>query len=82
MAEGQKHILVVDDDTRLRSLLQRYLREQGFLVTSAKDADEAKYIESNYFNNKSLTTIIRNKETAKIMTNQIFIKKPPIKLYL
>ena len=42
MAEGQKHILVVDDDTRLRSLLQRYLREQGFLVTAAKDADEAK----------------------------------------
>lgn len=42
MAEGQKHILVVDDDTRLRSLLQRYLREQGFLVTAAKDADVAK----------------------------------------
>lgn len=41
MAEVQKHILVVDDDTRLRSLLQRYLREQGFLVSAAKDADEA-----------------------------------------
>lgn len=41
MADGQKHILVVDDDTRLRSLLQRYLREQGFLVTSAKDAEDA-----------------------------------------
>jgi two-component system phosphate regulon response regulator OmpR len=42
MAEAQKHILVVDDDTRLRSLLQRYLREQGFLATAAKDADVAK----------------------------------------
>jgi len=38
MEENQKHILVVDDDTRLRSLLQRYLREQGFLVSAAEDA--------------------------------------------
>ena len=41
MQETQKHILVVDDDTRLRSLLQRYLREQGFLVSAAKDAKDA-----------------------------------------
>lgn len=41
MADVQKHLLIVDDDTRLRSLLQRYLREQGFLVTAAKDAYEA-----------------------------------------
>lgn len=41
MQEVQKHILVVDDDTRLRILLQRYLREQGFLVSAAKDAFEA-----------------------------------------
>ncbi|MBE6463273.1 MAG: response regulator transcription factor [Alphaproteobacteria bacterium] len=41
MQETQKHILVVDDDTRLRSLLQRYLREQGFLVSAAKDANDA-----------------------------------------
>ena len=42
MFEKQKHILVVDDDTRLRSLLQRYLREQGYLVSAAKDVAEAK----------------------------------------
>ena len=42
MSEKQKHILVVDDDTRLRSLLQRYLREQGYLVSAAKDVAEAK----------------------------------------
>lgn len=41
MQTAQKHLLVVDDDTRLRSLLQRYLREQGFLVTAAKDAEQA-----------------------------------------
>ncbi|MBP3687862.1 MAG: response regulator transcription factor [Alphaproteobacteria bacterium] len=41
MADTLKHILVVDDDTRLRSLLRRYLTEQGFLTSAAKDAAEA-----------------------------------------
>lgn len=48
MQETKKHILVVDDDTRLRSLLQRYLREQGFLVSAAKDAIEAENFIQNY----------------------------------
>ena len=36
------HILVVDDDTRLRQLLKRYLSDQGFRVTTAGDAAEAR----------------------------------------
>jgi len=48
MEENQKHILVVDDDTRLRSLLQRYLREQGFLVSAAEDALVAEKFLSLY----------------------------------
>ena len=36
------HILVVDDDARLRGLLTRYLAEQGFRVTVAADAVEAR----------------------------------------
>ena len=36
------HVLVVDDDARLRSLLSRYLAEQGFRVTTASDALEAR----------------------------------------
>lgn len=38
----EAHILVVDDDARLRSLLSRYLAEQGFRVTTAADAAEAR----------------------------------------
>lgn len=40
------HILVVDDDTRLRELLRRYLSESGFLVSVAKDAAEARRLLS------------------------------------
>ena len=36
------HILVVDDDSRLRSLLHRYLSENGFRVTGASDANVAR----------------------------------------
>jgi DNA-binding response OmpR family regulator len=35
---SDKKILVVDDDQRLRELLQRYLGEQGFSVRTAEDA--------------------------------------------
>ena len=35
------HILVVDDDSRLRTLLQRYLKQNGFRVTTAGDAQQA-----------------------------------------
>jgi two-component system phosphate regulon response regulator OmpR len=36
------HILVVDDDTRLRGLLARYLGEQGFVVATAQNAFDAR----------------------------------------
>ncbi len=45
-----KHILIVDDDQRLRELLVRYLIEQGFSVHSAKDgaAMEAMLAENKF----------------------------------
>jgi two-component system, OmpR family, phosphate regulon response regulator OmpR len=36
------HILVVDDDVRLSALLSRFLAENGFRVTTAQDAREAR----------------------------------------
>jgi two-component system phosphate regulon response regulator OmpR len=38
MAEHKTKILVVDDDLRLRDLLNRYLTEQGFAVRAVADA--------------------------------------------
>ncbi|MBU8539706.1 response regulator [Falsiroseomonas tokyonensis] len=37
------HLLVVDDDARLRALLQRFLTEQGFRITAAADAAAARH---------------------------------------
>jgi len=42
MDATESHLLVVDDDARLRDLLRRYLTDQGFRVTTAGDAAEAR----------------------------------------
>ena len=42
MVETEPHLLVVDDDPRLRELLRRYLSDNGFRVTVAVDAEEAR----------------------------------------
>lgn len=36
------HVLVVDDDGRIRELMARYLKENGFRVTTAGDAENAR----------------------------------------
>ncbi len=36
------HLLVVDDDERIRGLLQKFLIRNGFLVTAARDAGQAR----------------------------------------
>ena len=36
------HVLVVDDDDRIRELVKQYLEDNNFLVTSAKDALDAR----------------------------------------
>ena len=41
MENNKKHILVVDDDDRIRNLLKDYLNDNGFLTSSAKDGNEA-----------------------------------------
>jgi len=44
LSDTAAHILVVDDDRRLRELLTRYLGDHGFRVTSAKDAADARAV--------------------------------------
>ena len=42
MNKFDAHILVVDDDDGIRELVKQYLEENNFLVTTAKDAFDAK----------------------------------------
>ncbi len=42
MNKNTFHILVVDDDDKIRQLVKEYLIKNNFLVTTAKDAFDAK----------------------------------------
>jgi two-component system, OmpR family, phosphate regulon response regulator OmpR len=47
MTEDTPHVLVVDDDDRLRKLIGRYLGEHGFITAGACDAGEARSMLSS-----------------------------------
>ena len=42
MEKNKFHILVVDDDDKIRTLIKQYLTEKGFIISTAIDAIEAK----------------------------------------
>ena len=44
MNELDAHLLVVDDDERIRSLLKKFLMRHGFLVSTARDAAHARRV--------------------------------------
>ncbi|MCF3973841.1 response regulator [Paracoccus salsus] len=46
MTSHDTHILIVDDDERIRALLGRFLRKNGFMVTMAHDAAQARRLLS------------------------------------
>ena len=42
MENNNIHILIVDDDDRIRALLKDYLSSKNYIVSSAENADDAK----------------------------------------
>ncbi len=64
MTDDLSHILVVDDDLRLRSLLQRFLRESGYLVSVAKDAADARTLIAEYKFDLLIVDIMMPNETG------------------
>ena len=48
MDKNKNHILVVDDDDRIRELVKEYLNENGFIVSTGNDAESAKIKISHF----------------------------------
>ncbi|MHA6346179.1 response regulator [Roseivivax sp. CAU 1761] len=44
MSDPDAHLLIVDDDERIRGLLQKFLMRQGFMVSAARDAAHARRV--------------------------------------
>ena len=43
MEKNKFHILVVDDDDKIKSLIKQFLNDSGFIVSTASNAEEAKF---------------------------------------
>jgi two-component system phosphate regulon response regulator OmpR len=65
------HILVVDDDNRLRALLQRYLADNGFRVTVASDAAEARNQLSSLVFDLIVMDVMMPGESGLALTNSL-----------
>ncbi len=61
------HVLVVDDDDRIRSLLSRYLRDNGFVVATAKDGNDAiDILKCAYFDILVVDVMMPNKNGLEL----------------
>lgn len=64
MESPKTHILVVDDDTRLRLLLQRFLRDNDMFVSVAKNAADAREMLKHYKFDLLIVDIMMPDETG------------------
>ena len=67
----KKHILVIDDDTRLRELLRRFLQENDFRVSTAKNTTEAREIMKLFIFDLLVVDIMMPEENGIDFTNDI-----------
>ncbi len=79
--DEKPHILIVDDDRRLRELLRKYLADQGFLVTTAKDAAEARAIIAVFlFDLIILDVMMPGEDGLSLCSSLAQISGPPVLL--
>ena len=71
MSDLEPHLLVVDDDVRLRELLRRYLSDNGFRVTAAADAAEARASLSSFAFDLIVLDVMMPGETGLDLTRSL-----------
>lgn len=78
MLNNQPHILVIDDDDRLRSLLVKFLSEQGFLVTPAESAGDARNKMTAFVFDLMILDVMMPSETGLEFIATLPADKPPV----
>ena len=79
---SEHHILVIDDDERLRILLRRFLEESGFRVTDACNASEARKILAGIAFDLLVVDIMMPGETGLEFLTDIRKENPVPALFL
>ena len=77
-----KHILVVDDDDRLRALLKQYLSDHGFFVSTAADTRQADEVVDAFAIDLMVLDVMMPKETGMQYAHRLKQREstPPILL--
>jgi len=70
-AAQDTHLLVVDDDVRLRTLLQRYLSSNGYRVTAAGNAAEARALMKSIAFDLLIVDVMMPGESGLELTHSI-----------
>ena len=71
MSGLEPHLLVVDDDARLRELLRRYLSENGFRITTAGDAAEARAVLARFAFDLAVLDVMMPGESGLDLTREL-----------
>ena len=66
-----KHILIVDDDTRLRQLLKSYLMQHAFAISEAANANEAEDILKYIKPDAIIMDIMMPKKNGDVLTHEL-----------
>ena len=77
--DNLNHILVVDDDDRIRNLLKEYLNENNFLVSTARNSEEAKTKLNHFKFDLIVLDVMMPGQSGYELTKEIKYKNcPPI----
>ncbi len=69
--KGLYHILVVDDDVKICQLLGRYLQEQGFFVSLAKNAAAARQVLTDFACDLMIVDVMMPHESGLELTRSL-----------
>lgn len=70
-ADSAPHVLVIDDDDRIRSLLARYLQGSGFLVSTAEKASVADQLLEGFLFDALIVDVMMPGEDGLAMTRRL-----------
>lgn len=68
---AKPHILVVDDDNRIRDLVSRYLKDNDFVVITAQDAADAREVMKGFEFDALVVDVMMPGETGLEFTNSL-----------
>jgi len=80
MTTEKPHILIVDDDSRLRELLMTFLRDQGFAVTAAIHANDARKKLALFRFDLIVLDVMMPGETGVQLASSLSADAPPVLL--